>query len=265
MKKAMLCVLCTLLLAGCAEKSGSSVESVTETTETTTAQLTTEAAETEVPETTALETTEPETSDEYFDYSDAPPTFPVPDGADPAEVMSHYTFRVDEKGVWVYYDDTTAQLLDVDTAHLLEYDGYLAELLYHEDYNFDGWDDLFIPEMIFRPNIPGKYFRFEPRLGLFVIWSELNDMILHAVPNESEKTLTISSSANAVDHKVTTYEWIDNELSAVSWEQQYQGSDGESYIDYYLCSSSGDVLYKREKALIGEDGGWLGTEEVNIE
>ncbi|MBQ9898175.1 MAG: hypothetical protein IJM44_01810 [Ruminococcus sp.] len=265
MKKAVLCALCGLVLAGCAEKSDSSMESVNETTETTTVQVTTEAQETTEPETTEPETTEPEATDEYYGYSDAPPTFPVPEGADPAEVMSHYTFKVDENGVWVYYDGTTAQLLDVDTAKLLDYDGDPAELLYHEDYNFDGWDDLFVPEIIFRPNTAGEYFRFEPRLGLFVIWQELNDVSLHAVPNESDKTLTISSRANAVDHKVTTYEWIGDELSAVSWEQQYQGSDGEIYINYYLCSSSGDVLYKREKALIGDDGGWLGTEEVNIE
>lgn len=235
-----------LTLTGCAESSESAVISQTEVTSATEGTTVTEAA------------SESTTTDEY--YGDVSPILHV-------KGMEHYSFKVDTDGVWVYYDDTMIQLLPADTEQLLEYTDHYApeELLYYRDYDFDGWNDLFIPEVLGRANMPGRYYRFNTETGLFDVWAELDEIGLYIHPN-NDGTLTCSVTSSAVDHKSTVYKWQDGKLTAIRREVQYQSGDGEIYIDYFTVSDGEEQLYKRERALLDEDDhDWYGTEEVPIE
>lgn len=262
MKKIFTAFLCAGLLCGCSDKTENQSEAVTESTTTLEAPTETEATEA----TASVTTTAPEpTESDPYEGHDAPPLFPVEDGADPFEVAEHYTFEVVPEGVWVYYDEIYAQLLVADTAELLRYDGP-ESFLTHEDYNFDLYDDLFIPEMLGRRNIPGKYFRFDPETGLFVIWNELDEAgWCSSTVNDADGTITFDIAGSSTDREETIYEWQDEKLVMVGRKVQYMSGDGMIYIDSYAYDNGFEELFYRERVLIDENGTWLGTEEVPID
>lgn len=73
-------------------------------------QITVETAiDSDTVTTTSIKTTQSQTI--TATESDAPKTFPVPNGADGHEIKKHYSFKVQSDGVWVYYDDMKAQFL----------------------------------------------------------------------------------------------------------------------------------------------------------
>lgn len=184
------------------------------------------------------------------------PVFPA------EEVDAHYAFEVAEEGVWVYCDRERTQLLDADTAELLSHDNPV-DFLTHDDFDFDQYHDLFVPELLGRPNIPGKYFHFDAKTGLFVPWEELNEIGYISHPNDADRTLSFTLSGSAVDYKATVYKWQDETPVMVNCKRQYAKGD-EIYIDSYTYENGDEELYQRERVLLSENGTWLGTEEVDI-
>lgn len=180
-----------------------------------------------------------------------------------AETAAQYTFEVAEEGIRVCRDGAFVQLLEADTAELLGFDEPEAHL-WQEDYDFDQYPDLFVPELLGRPNVPGRYFRFDAEKELFTEWEALNEFGYSAAVNDTDRTLTFSLSGSAVDHRSTVCEWQDGALVQVRGEVQY-AKGSEVYIDSFAYADGQEVLLTRERVLISENGDWLGTEEVAIE
>lgn len=197
--------LLTAALVGCAEKSDSSVESVTETTETTettTAQVTTEAAETEVPE-----TTEP------------------PHG----ELM----YEVTDGGILLKMDGSDIQTVSAEA--LPEFKSPLVV-----DYNFDGYEDIFIPDDDLSYGKGGDYYLYDPASGEFVLSDALALVDgrgwTMTVCGEGQLRLDMYSHYGSTE---TVYEWRGGELLPVTFVDKYRDEDYNGVEDEYEYDEDG--------------------------
>lgn len=174
---------------------------------------------------------------------------------EPAEGLS---FEIDQQSIELFIDGEYIQTIDLD---------YMPQNYHIKtiDYDFDGYDDLFIPTLIGRPNTPGIYYHYNVETGLLEEWEELNTIGCLMNVNDDD-TLINNISISAVDHKTITYKWNNGNLQEISYQTQYCGSDNEIYIDAYEYDENGnEILVKRERVILDEDHNWLGTEEVEIQ
>lgn len=177
------------------------------------------------------------------------------------------SFTVTEKGVDVSRAGEILQTIEGEFLEELSFYDDVApeEFLTVRDYDFDGYEDLFIPTLIGRPNTPGIYYRYNAETGLFDEWEKLNEIGCLMNVNDDD-TLTNNIGSSAVDHESITYKWENDVLKPISRETQYIGNDGEVYIDSFDYDNIGnETLVKRERAILDEDHNWLGTEEVRIQ
>ena len=220
MKKAVLCALCGLVLTACAEKSDSSMESVAETTETTTAQVTTEAQE----------TTEPETKE--------PPS-------------GRLDYEVIDGGILLKMDGAEIQTLGAET--LPEFKSPVVA-----DYDFDGFEDIFVPDDNISFGMGGDYWLYDSESGTFAVSQALALVEgrgwTMTVCGEGQLQLDMFSHYGSTS---TMYEWHGGELVPVSFVDKYRdedyngvedeyeyGSDGQRYMVCRTCydTGSGEIL-----------------------
>lgn len=152
--------------------------------------------------------------------------------------------------------------LPIDPPEYLEdYGFYFPEdCLNTTDFDFDGFDDLFIPTD--HLSAVGVYYRFNPETELFEEWNALNQ-IGESVYTEKESESLISSHYD-IDRKESEkciYQWENASLVRVSRELSYYGADGERYTDYF---DSTDTLIKREHLLYDGYGHLKSAEEIEI-
>lgn len=133
-----------------------------------------------------------------------------------------------------------------------------------QDFDFDGYEDLFIPTVLLTANIPGVYYRYNPDVRLFEEWEQLNEIgTLLSVRDDNMLECHIKGSA--VDHKDTVYRWDNGILKPISREVQY-ASGSEIYIDTFEYDENGNKIQtKRERVILDDNNNWLGTEEAEIE
>lgn len=275
MRKYIIGFMCTAFLTGCAntssqpEASENPETSATSSFSGTVTETVTETAA--APETSAAETDAipAESQSGYSGYSDAPPTFPVPPDADPYEVGNHYSFKVEHDGVWVYYDETTtAQFLPADCSWAEEKDSQAFRELKLVDFNFDGYRDLFVPEETGKIGRSGKYFRFKPEIGLFVIWKEMDEIGIEAQPDYGDNTLHITTGDTFDNRETKMYEWQDTELFLA--ERSYtcleqQNEMGSYYItEYYTYRNGAEELYKKTRLFYKNGSEWPDVEELPL-
>lgn len=239
MKKYIVALVLTGLLAGCSDRDESTVSNVNEPSS--------------APETTA----EPTTAEEITTESE-----PVSDG---------YNFKVEADEIY-FFEGSIFQKIELDCSEFLEsvekYDEAPEEFLTIADFNFDGYDDLFVPHGIGAANISGKYFYMNPTRDFnpFEEWDELNKIgFLMSVDSEN-KILNFSSHISAVDHDWIIYKWNNGKLQPVSREFQYESVyDNRIYINRFEYDDDGkETFVKRERVLLDENNEWLGTEEVEF-
>jgi lipoprotein len=249
MKKYIIAVVMTVLLTGCADKNTSASSTVKE--------------ETSAPETTAETTFAEEIT------STGEITSTVETTAEP--VSDGYNFKVEADGIY-FFEGSIFQKIELDCSEFLEsvekYDKAPEEFLTIADFNFDGYDDLFVPNGVGAPNVHGTYFYMNPTRDFnpFEKWDELNKIgFLMSVDSEN-KILNFSSHISAVDHDWIIYKWNNGKLQPVSRELQYNSVyDNKIYIDRFEYDDDGkESLVKRERALLGENNEWQGTEEVEF-
>lgn len=195
--------------------------------------------------------------------SDAPKTFPVPNGADGLEVIKHYSFKVQSDGVWVYYDDIKGQFLSADCSWSdSNTDPNIQHLNYwRKDFDFDGFYDLFIPEGKAVFSEQGHYFRFVPETGLFIIWDEMNKLGMWAnTQNYPDETIftTVNDENNNGDQKF--YIWDDEKLVLNKREHHYlveENEEGHCYeYDYYTYENGYEQLYRRQRVYYHNGSEW---------
>lgn len=165
-------------------------------------------------------------------------------------------FKLNKNGIEISKNDEFIQLIETD--YLRNYPPYFdtsPEMhLSFKDYNFDGYEDLFIPSSLGTPNISGVYYTYNVGTGLFEECEELNRIGLLMSVNED--TLECSVSGSAVDHENTVYKWDNNVLKPVSREVQYaKGNSDKIYIETFNYDSKGNEnLLKIEQLIIADDG-----------
>lgn len=195
----------------------------------------------------------------------------IPETSESAALKdSEYKFKVEYDGI-VYYDGgSVLQKIELDCTDLIKraesYDRDPEEFLIISDFNFDGYDDLFVPDIIGTPNIPGTYFYMNPtrNFNSFEKWDVLNEVGFLMKADSENGVLHFSSRGSAVDHDWIIYKWGSGKLQPVSRELQYMNGS-EIYIDCFKYDDDGkEILVGRKRAVLGENNEWLGTEEVEL-
>ena len=237
MKKYIIALVLTGLLVGCSDRDESTVSNVNETTS--------------APETTAETTSAEEITTESELVSDG------------------YNFKVEADGIH-FFEGSIYQKIELDCSEFLEsvekYDKAPEEFLTIADFNFDGYDDLFVPHGIGAANVSGKYFYMNPTRDFnpFEEWDELNKIGLLMSVDSENQVLNLSETGSAVDHEVNVYKWKTGKLHPVSHEIQYAVYN-QIYIDHFEFDDAGkETFVKRERALLDENNEWLDTEEVEF-
>ncbi|MBO4878141.1 MAG: hypothetical protein J5501_09070 [Ruminococcus sp.] len=267
--------LSLLLMTGCANEVG--VASKIQTTEPETEPVTeaaTEAAteamtETPTEEETSGETeaaTEPETEDTTRDYTqdDTPWSHPVDPDEEPWMADARYTYEVQPDGVAVYYSGNKVQILEADCewCNVVDSPEFYLTL---NDYDMDGYADLFIPSAIGTPNSVGRYYCLNTSTGRFDSCDELDEKLGGALASVGDDgLLTVHSKGSASAYEDRQYRWFSGELALVQRKVQYLGSDGELYVDIYSVMGTDEELIGREHVLLDDNNEWIGTEDVPL-
>lgn len=271
MKKHIIILTCMMLLCGCTNNAVNEEISDSESSEVVTTESFTEDSSTDdkTEPTTVQTTTEAIRTTIDPDYQgDTPRTFPVSPDDDPAEIREHYTFEVQSDGVKVYYDDIMAQLLVVDCSWA-EDDEYAWRRLVHDNYDFDEYIDLFVPEEIGPFSQRGKYFRFKPEMGLFVIWNEMNELGVWAHTYYEDRTISTIINEDFNTQETKRYKWEDGVLVLFEREYRYlteQTDEGKFYfVDFYNCDNGDEVLYRRKQLFYANGAEWPDVTELPLE
>lgn len=239
MKKYIIALVLTGLLVGCSDRDESTVSNVNETTS--------------APETTAETTSAEEITTESELVSDG------------------YNFKVEADGIH-FFEGSIYQKIELDCSEFLEsvekYDEAPEEFLTIADFNFDGYDDLFVPHGIGAANVSGKYFYMNPTRDFnpFEEWDELNKIGLLMSVDSENKTLKFFAKDGAIGHEEIVYKWNNGNLQSVFHELWYKNFlDDQIYIDHFEFDDAGkETFVKRERVLLDENNEWLGTEEVEF-
>ncbi len=133
----------------------------------------------------------------------------------PAEI----TFRINGDSVEVMQGEKVLQTLACD---------YTPddEKMIAEDYDFDGYADLFVMMEDGAMYAPGTYFRFCPDSGLYEAWDELNAIGRQMIPHPEDGTLML--------RKTNSEYWI--EYFVYKWE------NGNPVMTKHTVSEDGEVF-----------------------
>ena len=128
------------------------------------------------------------------------------------------SIKLNKTGMEISRNGEFIQLIETD--YLENYPPYFDSTpemhLIFKDYNFDGYDDLFIPSTFGTQNISGVYYTYNPGTGLFENCEELNKVgFLMSV---SDNKLECSEIGSAINYRNTVYEWDNKALKPVSCE-----------------------------------------------
>ena len=175
------------------------------------------------------------------------------------------SIKLNKTGMEISRNGEFIQLIETD--YLENYPPYFDSTpemhLIFKDYNFDGYDDLFIPSTFGTQNISGVYYTYNPGTGLFENCEELNKVgFLMSV---SDNKLECSEIGSAINYRNTVYEWDNKALKPVSCEARYKEESNSSvYIDTFSYDQKGNEnLLKREQLIVYDDGTYK-REEVPI-
>ena len=105
------------------------------------------------------------------------------------------------------------------------------------DFDFDGYPDLFLIEKQDELNKTGKYYRYDPTKGIYTAWSELNNQRFEAMVNSAENSLTFYNKKDTLNYEEKTFEWGENGVLIIRrYRNQY--NDGE-LIETVLYNENG--------------------------
>lgn len=245
MKKIVFVLAAAATLCGCSSKNKSSVSSEKEVVVPATSAESTSVIE-EVTASTTEAMTEAEQDSDF------------------------QILEVGDDGITVILPNNIMQKIEIDCTELLRMAGIYnhdpTELLFIEDYNFDGYDDLFVPKTTLLANTPGTYYRFDPTVNFNPLkkWDVLNEIGFLMKADSENGILHFITSSSAVYHNWIIYKWDNGKLQPVSREYQYEG-DKQIYIDCFEYDNDGkEILVRRKRAILGENNEWLGTEDVEL-
>lgn len=184
------------------------------------------------------------------------------------------TCNIKYDGVEILQNGRVIQFIQLDMENILNYyqnntvDQNMKIAI--RDYDFDGYDDIFIPENIGTLNTSGSYWHFDPQSGTFEKWEEMKDLHFSASPDEMDKTLYSHEKISASEYEDKTYRWENGSIVLFKMKKQFclnDAADGSEniYIDYYEFTNGVKKTVKREKLLFDQNGNYTGVKEIPVE
>lgn len=178
------------------------------------------------------------------------------------------TCHVMESGVEILRDNKTIQIIEVDTEQMLSFydNGEMdsSNMINMEDFDFDGYDDLFIPQEIGAMNTFGIYMHYNPETEIFEEWEELAEITV-CIQTEEDGTLHTYAKDSAFENVSKTYIWNeDKTLKLISYSIQYIDNE-DIFVDYFEYPDDEETLVKRQKVIIDEENDVIYYEDIPID
>ncbi|MDE6093058.1 MAG: hypothetical protein K2G14_08185 [Ruminococcus sp.] len=199
-------LLTVLFLSGCASENNMEIPTATDTS--------TETVQSVISETTTAETTTVETTTK-------PKT-------------NHLVYSVTENKVELKLNKKVVQTLEFDYSPIRKY-------ISAEDFDFDGYRDIFIP--LKGSGIAGTYYHYNPETEQFEEWDEINKIGYKLTVN-TDNTLTNTSYLEYGEIS-TKYQWNGDSLEPIELLDCYYSKNGyiNDLYEYQLDGSK--ILVER--------------------
>lgn len=243
MKKLILPLVCLAALCSCSNTDANSDSK--KTSETTSAIEKTESTSSiEKTETTINSEAETSSSESEIIAESSS------ESSDVASVNANdIYFDVNENGinVMIQNNENPIQVISGDFAsNIISYSEEVsitpADLLVSSDFDFDGYNDLFIPTTFGTTNLPGIYYKYNSDKNIFEEWNELSNIGFLMTCQPTNNTLVLNVSGSAVDNEQTAYKWNSGKIVPFTYRVQYAGDDGQIYIDDYTYNDNGEKV-----------------------
>ena len=173
------------------------------------------------------------------------------------EIPEGFSFKINNSGIEISKDGELIQTIETD--YLKNYpentDSSPETHLVSDDYDFDGYKDLFIPSDLTGTNISGTYYIYNPETNLFELCEELNKRGFF-MSVSGDETLRYSLTDENSKSENIIYKWDNSILKPVSHEIQYpKDESGSVYVDTFSYDNNeNEIFIKREQLLTSDDG-----------
>lgn len=156
---------------------------------------------------------------------------------DNSDTDVEFQYSVNKDSIDVIRNGKTVQSINFDTTELISWSERVSvepeQFLTSSDFDFDGYDDLFIPEMLGTPNIPGKYYKYNPDTEMYEEWEEFNKISTLVRIQQTNDALIEDISGSAVDYKETAWFWEGSVLKRKLQRIQKADENNEIIIEDY--------------------------------
>ncbi len=180
-----------------------------------------------------------ETGDEWLTYA-------VDTDGNEAIITEELKYSVNEDSIDVIRNGKTVQSINFDTTELISFSERvsvdLEQFLVTSDFDFDGYDDLFIPERLGTPNIPGKYYRYNPDTGMYEEWEEFNKISTLVRIQQTNNALIEDITSSVVDYKETAWFWEGSVLKKKFQRIQKAVENNEIIIEDYKFDENDELM-----------------------
>lgn len=157
------------------------------------------------------------------------------------------------------------QVLSADTTEIqkaIEKDSSktMNDFVVKNDYDFDGYPDIFIIEKPDDLNKSGKYYHYDPESGSYQSWAELNSLRFQLDMNTAGGILTAVEKKDDIEYEQKEYKWNEQkQLVLVKYTHKYKSGD-KILIDYVDYDDNGAEVLRETR---DENGSLVGgnTEE----
>ncbi|MDE6789772.1 MAG: hypothetical protein K2J47_10705 [Ruminococcus sp.] len=148
-------------------------------------------------------------------------------------------FKALGKEVQIIGNDGIIQILECN---------YIAdtEKIITEDFDFDGFDDLFISMERGAMFAPGTYFRFNPETELYEKWDMLNEIGCEMIADTESKTLKLRNNSSSYWLEYFVYKWENGNI--VLCEHDISETGEKMLI--YSVDSHGNETFTEEIAIM---------------
>lgn len=147
-------------------------------------------------------------------------------------------FKALGKEVQIIGNDGIIQILECN---------YIAdtEKIITEDFDFDGFDDLFVSMEHGAMFAPGTYFRFNPETELYEKWNVLNEIGCELIADTESKTLKLRNNSSSYWLEYFVYKWENGNI--VLCEHDISETGEKMLI--YSVDSNGNETFTEEMAI----------------